>query len=388
MATCEISTLTPIHIGTGETYSEYDFVYAEGKKSRKKFLVRIDMERLFRSLDDAQRKRFADKLQTGGRFTLDAFFREEKITHLLRTTERYGSLLPKSYNQSERHEIRECIKTADVPYIPGSGIKGSVRTALLWKYASENTDEILSQLERELGNRTKKKFVLKKYADNLFVYRDGNSPALYDIMKFLLISDFMPEDTKSLFIKEIRTWSLKYGVMEKKRFVTFAECIGEGRSFTGSVDVSPQYHALPEGDKHNVRETMERFGLPDPADHSEFFSSLQEIVSDFHRWAFEKEKALLREVGGGDSIVSSLSTSLKTKHMMRLGFGVGTLYQTLIGVVEDEDPDLAAKAINNLKLGKFPRKSVGLEIYPPYPKTIELTSDPKPLGWVEWNFTD
>lgn len=388
MAACEITAFTPVHVGTGETYSSHDFVYAKGKQRRTSFVVRIDMKKLFHALDSDQKERYIHQMRSADDFQLNKFFRDEKIKHLLKDTERYGSVDRAGLQDAAKPEVRECIKTADVPYLPGSSIKGAVRTALLWRYASEHTPEVCNQLGRELENRTGKKFVLKRYTDNLFTYKGENYSALYDVMKFVLISDFMPTKTITPVINNIRTWSLGDRQMNEKHFSIFAECISKGMSFSGTVDISPQYRALPIGERRKVRETMGRFGLPDPEDSDGFFAALQGIVSDFHRWAFEKEKLLLQEVRGGDSISNSINESLKKEPMMRLGFGVGTLYQTLIGLVEDEDPDLAAKTITDLKLRRYPRRLDGFEIDLPYPKTIELTSDSKPMGWVQWNFTE
>ena len=49
------------------------------------------------------------------------------------------------FDETKDHDKREQIKTNDIPYIPGSSIKGAVRTAILWKHLRENTNSYCSR---------------------------------------------------------------------------------------------------------------------------------------------------------------------------------------------------------------------------------------------------
>ena len=71
--------------------------------------------------------------------------------------------------------------------------------------------------------------------------------------------------------------------------------------------------------------------------------------------------------------------------LIRLGAGVGTLYQTMMGLIEEHDPDLALAFINSFRLGKYDRTIVDRkELDTPYPKSIEFTTNKKPVGWLAW----
>ncbi len=76
-----------------------------------------------------------------------------------------------------------------------------------------------------------------------------------------------------------------------------------------------------------------------------------------------------------------------SNNLIRVGFGVGTMYQTLIKLIEEEDIELAEQIVNKFKLGKFKRRidsRTGTKLTPPYPTSIEFTEDGKPLGWLKW----
>ncbi|MEX2684747.1 MAG: hypothetical protein Q6373_024455, partial [Candidatus Sigynarchaeota archaeon] len=68
---------------------------------------------------------------------------------------------------------------------------------------------------------------------------------------------------------------------------------------------------------------------------------------------------------------------------LRVGFGVGTLYQTIMMLLEREAPDLACKIANTIARPP-PRYLNNNKIEPVYPKTYEtLESSGQPLGWLE-----
>ena len=52
----------------------------------------------------------------------------------------------------------ECIKSGNIPYIPGTSVKGCIRTILLWWWIKSNPKENFFFLKEELKkiNRTRK----------------------------------------------------------------------------------------------------------------------------------------------------------------------------------------------------------------------------------------
>ena len=116
----QLRTLTPLHIGTGNILmKDIDFV-AEGKQTR-----RLDVDRILTELWDeslsrrATPPRPAELLENVPRAEWDQF-----------TAYLAQGIVRASTSGSQ---LQEQIKTADFkPYIPGSSVKGALRTALGW----------------------------------------------------------------------------------------------------------------------------------------------------------------------------------------------------------------------------------------------------------------
>lgn len=392
MTDMKMKVLTPVHIGTGQAYSPHEYVFHQGKKSGSHYVVRIDMGKFFNSLDENQKKRYIEQVRTDNNFSLNKFFKDESIGNL-QDIHRYlihreKNVLPKSISK-----IRECIRTADTPYIPGSSIKGAIRTALLWKYFSDNPRKAVDKLKDELRGRVNKKFFGKDLTDRVFAYkvdRNNRYDPKNDVMKFLLVSDFMLEKNIQTTLQNIKTWSLQGKIMNPKNFTINAECITKGSNLEGSISISDQIDAIKGTEMNQIRDVFESLGLSDPLEKEKIVPEIKRLLTDFNRDVYEKEFMLMDQIEIKESSADKLFRKnlknirdlIEEKNLIRIGFGIGTSYQTILGIIEDEDPDLFAKIVTDLKLGKYPRNYNGSEISPPYPKTVELTSMNWPVGWV------
>jgi CRISPR-associated protein Csm5 len=146
-------TLTPLHIGTGNTLmKDIDFV-SEGQQTR-----RLDVDRILSELWDenlsrrATPPRPAELLQSIPRAEWEPY-----TAYMAR-----GAIVAGSTGA----QLREQIKTVDFqPYIPGSSIKGAIRTALGWAGWPEAVRE---RLDPQRDFRTTAKFAGQPLEDKLF----------------------------------------------------------------------------------------------------------------------------------------------------------------------------------------------------------------------------
>jgi len=352
-----LSTRTPVHIGTGLAYHPNEYIHGRAKGGAL-FIWRIDPSSLSRSFDESQRDEFIQRMDdaaVGEAFSLTTFMRHHGINPLPFFLYR----LDNNTGNSEPNEIRECIKTAGIPYIPGSSIKGAIRTALAWWHAKED-DSFPESIENDLGDRRRsgRREIGTEYVASIFSLKHKEKrgyDAKYDLLKFLQVSDFMPQEC-SLTCESIHTYSLRQNGLVKKDYSIFAECVLG--TFSGSIGGLDQIKYLVESrELPLLKGKMHLLGLANPNDTSQVPSHLGKILTEWNRWCLEKEKALVRSDSAGTFMRSlgSAESWLKESPHIRLGFSVGTLYQTLIGLLEEKDPDLALEVINNLKLGKIPR---------------------------------
>ena len=134
----QLQTLTPVHIGSGETLNFMDGCYANGR------WYRIDLDKVLAHPSTDLNALTSEMAQRG--FRWERYLRQHGSG--LSELSAYSLLCPQS---PEEVEIREAIKTVhNHPYIPGSTLKGAIRTALLGEILNENSDiysETLNQLK-------------------------------------------------------------------------------------------------------------------------------------------------------------------------------------------------------------------------------------------------
>ncbi|HDQ07602.1 MAG TPA: type III-A CRISPR-associated RAMP protein Csm5 [Methanoculleus sp.] len=382
MADVTIGIKTPVHIGTGQMYGLGEYLIRTAKTSGFSYLLRIDQTKLFHALSEKGRDNLINAI--GDRdFCLGDIIEAEKLD--INAIIHYKVLCGAKSNNPQ--DIREAVRTNGAPYIPGSSLKGAIRTAFLWKFAREDPRFIRVVME-ESRDRLNKKWFGSAYANGIFDYEGKGKPnPQTDIFKFLQVSDFMPVRENILDLVEVNTYSQnRAGYMAPKSFTIFAEAIRTGSKLKGSIAITPQMvAALNSGSRRKIEERFEAIGLESAISGGDISVPIRKTLAEFSRWALQKEEILAGKLQPGfQKPFNSVADQVRTCEMARIGFGVGTLYQTLIGLVEDKDPELAADIISRMKLGKYPRSAQLGVLEPPYPKTLELTAGNQPLGWIGW----
>ncbi len=416
---CELEAIAPVHIGTGMSYNRVEFVV------KNDILHRISMRKLIDMLSGREIDNLTSQLERGS-FSIGDF--------LQRTDVEPGEVSMYSLGcKMVPNEVREQIKTANRVYIPGSSIKGALRGALLYWHLKTNdwmipvcylkngrkvgyTDINLLDLfrgdfqqfsdgtpvpakplfedyedgaKKRFGNR----FIEMVFGMKPFVLTENgmrsNFDAKYDLLKFVHISDFMPVDTR-LSAVNLKTYSLKRGNLEAKRYITTVEAV-RGR-FSGTISLSSQiYTALKNTDEYPLlMDQLRILGLKDDFHDDEMMKHLKTVLRAYNGWCIEKEIELASSADNGNRFaegLEELERLNRSDNLIRVGFGIGTMYQTLIKLIEEADVELAKNIVNKSGLGNFRRgldSITGTGLSPPYPKSIEFTGNGEPMGWLRW----
>ncbi len=185
-----ITTLTPLHIGTGRNLLHgYDYVV----HNRQTWI--IDRDALAAAIYDRSRSEFddlikgapADDLLTAADFRPDSpLFR-----YVLPGEPRSGKT---------GAEIQEQFKDAwDRPYIPGSSLKGAIRTALAF---AGWLDRKLVFKASDVGN--KRKTAGQPLEQKLF-YGQGLRPdPNHDLLRILQVGDSAPDEQRRMTLQNVR----------------------------------------------------------------------------------------------------------------------------------------------------------------------------------------
>ena len=380
-----LATRSPVHIGTGLVYHPSEYI-REKANDGGMFIWRLNISALARSFTKEQRDDFVQRMDDaayGEKFSLTEFIRGHGIKPLPFRVYR----LANRSGDKEPDEIRECIKSAGVPYIPGSSLKGAIRTALLWWHARDD-DAFPESIESDLGDRRrcKKKEIGNEYVGSVFGLKptQGNHyDPQYDLLRFLQVSDCMPDD-HWLTCEGIHTYSLSQDRLARKNYTLYAECING--TFSGRIGGLEQIgKVIQSREMPLLGKKMQLLGIRNPADTRGVSAHPGNVLSGWSRWCLEKEKEIVSRDRNGEFLrsLSEAEAWLRDGPHVRLGFSVGTLYQTLIGLLEEKDPGLAEQVIRRCSLGKVPRRATQEGIEPPYPKSVEFTvTGRRPMGWV------
>lgn len=175
-----LTTLSPIHIGSGKSYSCCEFVPAKAKSKGQivKIIKRVNLTNYYSSLSDDRKDTFLASL-TNSNFELKQFDKKIKKDFV-----RYQCI--DNSRVDFINEVQEHIKTSDKLYIPGSSIKGAIRTAIFYDLLTEDD---MDKIGKDISsNRRNNSFLSNDLLKKHFTSGFGND-AQYNIFRFMQVAD-------------------------------------------------------------------------------------------------------------------------------------------------------------------------------------------------------
>lgn len=152
----KLKVLSPVHIGCGEQYNAISYLLDRRNRPNKIYV--LDGQAIFNSLNDGQKDKFVRWLEAERDPNLFKFLQDvlEDRNFLL-----HGRIIAKALysipcfigNEFLR-DINAFIKQMLKPYVPGTEIKGAIRTAILYCIIQDDRN-IQKWLEEELKNMLK-----------------------------------------------------------------------------------------------------------------------------------------------------------------------------------------------------------------------------------------
>ena len=187
MATAKLTTLTPVHVGSGQKLlRDFDFIVQDGALGfldLQKIVAKIGMDRLPQLTAEIEKKNVGGFLKKA----LPAFSLADVCSRTVKTN---GHISPTT------GELKEQYRTAlQGPCIPGSSLKGSLRTALVNYLTAEERNNEAKQREllRLVNWDDSRRVNFGKLDDHLL-----GSTANAKSTRFLVVGDvqFAPADAE------------------------------------------------------------------------------------------------------------------------------------------------------------------------------------------------
>lgn len=286
-----ITTLTPIAISSGEQIDSFEYLIQGNYFYRLKtdeilsYVIKEVPQSInkisewIETKDEKLNNQSSSNLKKKGTYKLNIFdfisnhLNRKDLEHTIRQKIKEGKFIRYKMPTNEPNVsklVNSHIKTADNKiYIPGTTIKGIIRTAILNEYfykvftdkefASEKI-EILDKLKSELreckSQDNKKKKDAKNFFEDeineIFNYSTKEYDAKYDLMKFVRVSDTncrLPEEVCELVLPKTLTAK---GTAQGQ--LNALEVIKKGVSFDFTIDFDIEFLRAVEKSIDNKQE--------------------------------------------------------------------------------------------------------------------------------------
>lgn len=333
-----ITTLSPLHVGSGERLREgFDFLDRNGYlwiANQRRLLNAILDEAVQTGQSDAQVIRAITGMTLYD--MLDADWLDDSYFDLKRKLFNYR-LRGQTSTAHKRGELHEEIKDVyGKPYLPGSTLKGALRTMLAWDDLTTHNRTVHAQdLKRS------PKFAAQPVDQKIF----GRTPN-YDLLRALLVRDSKPMDVDALGLAQA---TLTPPSEDRDKLTIDMEAIRPGITITGEL-------LLDEfllQDKRTARLKLH--------DHRAWLHSLASVGQRYARHRVNEEIAFHKANGAARETLffyAKLVKMLVEKELaadewiMQIGWGAGWDSKTFDGALRKDEAEFV-KIVNkyNLHLG-------------------------------------
>ncbi|WP_297069463.1 type III-A CRISPR-associated RAMP protein Csm5 [Thermococcus sp.] len=394
-----LRVLSPIHIGNGNKLTPVD-LYPTGN-----MVYVLDVEKLVNNLQklgvDLEEILALLKNPPGEHYIWKGYIEEyhlDPADYALYSLPVFGGTGKTSM------QIDEFIKLNGKPYIPGSSLKGAVRTAVFYKalrecgdsgttmnlvsgfsgnlardigYSKSLIDYYIEYLDREVSRN--RKFDRKRTDDLLeaiiFGMERGRYPGVRyepkrDPMRGLII-----RDSQSMGRKHLAVYHVSIVGNTSDEMKTWVEALQPGTETEVELKFDDELLKMNAGYFNGLLwECLKDRGKP----WEVFEGFVWEAVREFYGAIIDHELRNLSKFGGHGSTVRSFYEGLRGKErILRLGWGSGWI-STTVGLLLVEKGWKWETVRKKLKLGENPKTK---RLSRDFPKTRRLT-DGIPIGWV------
>ena len=350
----QIMTLSPVHIGTGATLmQDYDYVVHERRT------YRLDPDAVGEAflIDEAgQLKQKQAETPPGQLLQKADFARADLFRYVIAGAPR---------SQGEGAQVRECIKTPDDrPYLPGSSLKGALRTALGWV----GWDEVRPRLDKSVLGRNRS-WAGQQVERAIF----GPHPN-HDLLRALHVGDATgPGPGEALMLANAQ-------VVTKRNLGSpiEVEAIGPEARFAGRLNIDESLFT-PEAERELHLGGRRRWldELPQRANQH-----AQARIGEMSRWFAESE--LGRRTAGFYRQLGDIAASLPANQfLLQLGWGSGWDGKTFWTHLQ-ADGQLFEWIVSNYRMTV--RGAAARKPGDPFPRSrralIRRGQADAPFGWV------
>lgn len=395
--TLRLTTRGPVHIGCGKMLGKRDY-FAKGSS-----IAVLDAKKFVGGLDSRQLEEYVKFLSDSDfRATLQDFLdRHQDIRSIAEASVAYtiDSKLSRAGGGSyQYHDVAEFVKDAcGNPYVPGSSVKGMLRTAILASYLDAHQNEFKHLYDAKLAQEYNERALVRDCSaiEHAVFFREhpdaGDTKLSNDIMRYISIADSSPLSSDDLvFAKKFDRFSKLDDGSHKKdlgrvsdeeywmgnSLDVYRECIRPGvqiefaidideraDAYIGKVDTAGLLSMLKRANELYEERFLDNFDFHEDASLSNPSTSVGDGKCQYvyESGPLKGRRCRNRAVEGQpycnvhkDKLAASSSSS-KTKVSCYLGGGVGFSSKTVVHALLTDDSE-RVDAIARTLYDQFPTK--------------------------------
>ena len=363
----KLRTITPIHIGDGEEIIPWEYKKDTGKVGI--FPVEHIIKELTNSYSGQRLRNLLLELRNyvrdfGFSKHLGDFIKNNRLNlNPLYSLECKTSI----QNGREFKSIKSHIKSVEGVYIPGSEVKGALRTIFIFgvvrdalKKGDERHIKFISKAVAWALDHADDKKVWDKALSRIqdYFFRDrNNKDAQYDLFKALMVGDSEPKPPEEvLYVDSIRL------VGSRRNFSEPHELIKPGSEFDIDIQIDEEHKKALK--KVSQNPYIDKLTL-------EF---LQESASSFYGFLLEEDFKFFQRYslnGSIDDLAKVSDLREKGGFVLRIGKHQGFLNVTVMLILKKKIPGLYEQVYKKV----IPKARNELN------KTRKITSEERVLGW-------
>ncbi len=386
-----LEVLSPVAIGAGETekLSAYtDYLY-EGNNVRI-----LDQKKLMQKINEAPElmEEYVRGIRGGmdnnrSNFDLKRYINDTLKCHLDDVT----ASMVESHVDPGRQEINRCISSNDRAYIPGSSLKGAVRTAVMVDWMANHSGAEKTRHALRSATQESKINFARKALKRINVGRDCLGPISNDQFRYLHVSDFEPEGDIDVVITSRPRFSIK---STAKEIPIPCEAINRGAKLTGEFRIYERHRESAAIDQRKLKH-QDYFSFL----HDNDLQTLLDIINEMSFKSAARDEAILRGKSKFNvpkvfcsGMMDKIDNAGSMEAYMRIGAGK-TWFDNSIGLGFDveakENEKLLCELISLAFADRKGRREVRKSFdFPTTRSFTELKERPnEPFGWVKLTFT-
>jgi len=366
----EAQAVTPVHVGAGEVWTKEHYVIRNGH------LCLFEPSRVVLGMDRVRRREFERAVDSGNLDgalqILEGALREDDITARIPLAKDALKELDEARGNPNRWGgVVPFVRTAGRPFVPGSSIKGAIRTALLSAEVSKNEHEARRHAfpRDEQGRERPDPDALQRWA-----FKYGRGQTERDPFRFVEVADsILPEGATC--IRRVLNWPPEKkgasgkGASDMQMHYECLTCRFDDASARFPLEIRIDLGRLAAARKH-AAEKAPRF----PLDAEGLRRAVNTFYFGRYRWERDQffqsharllDSAFRKKIGNAELGLEQL---LERRDFLLLRLGRFTQFES--------------KSVDHLRQGYQPQAKRAVS--EGSTRNVVITGDkrPVPLGWV------